>query len=297
MVGRLPWSSNLTFLVTLEGSGETGDPDPAGGRPGRGDRSARSRPCTSRPAASSRCGTSPTGSTAGRWPPTSSPRRSGGDSCRPPSSATTGPSAPGSLQLFVAADYEQHYFTLFDEGGHEDDAHGPCAPSTSSPTTPTARAVTSCSGTDGRLWGIDHGLCFHRQHKLRTVIWDFADEPVPRRPARRPRPVGGGPAVRRLALLLDDDERAAVGDRIGDWSTPASSPSRSATGPPTRGRWSDRGVGACGPQGPMAGGRAPGPPVTRSQLGPGGIQMDPVGIEVLRDVGAVVFQSTITVLG
>ena len=33
--------------------------------------------------------------------------------------------------------------------------------------------------TDGRLWGIDHGLCFHVQPKLRTVIWDFAEEEVP----------------------------------------------------------------------------------------------------------------------
>ena len=35
-------------------------------------------------------------------------------------------------------------------------------------------------GPDGRLWGIDHGLCFHPQPKLRTVIWDFAGERVPR---------------------------------------------------------------------------------------------------------------------
>jgi len=34
-------------------------------------------------------------------------------------------------------------------------------------------------GPDGRLWGIDHGLCFHRQPKLRTVIWDFAGDPLP----------------------------------------------------------------------------------------------------------------------
>jgi len=33
---------------------------------------------------------------------------------------------------------------------------------------------------DERLWGIDHGLCFHVQHKLRTVIWDFAGEELPR---------------------------------------------------------------------------------------------------------------------
>ena len=30
----------------------------------------------------------------------------------------------------------------------------------------------------GRLWGIDHGLCFAAQFKLRTVIWDFAGDPI-----------------------------------------------------------------------------------------------------------------------
>ena len=24
------------------------------------------------------------------------------------------------------------------------------------------------------IWGIDNGLCFHRENKLRTVIWNFA---------------------------------------------------------------------------------------------------------------------------
>jgi hypothetical protein len=31
----------------------------------------------------------------------------------------------------------------------------------------------------GHLWGIDHGITFHSAHKLRTVIWDFAGQPVP----------------------------------------------------------------------------------------------------------------------
>ena len=34
-------------------------------------------------------------------------------------------------------------------------------------------------GPDGRIWGIDHGLCFHVQPKLRTVMWDFAGEELP----------------------------------------------------------------------------------------------------------------------
>jgi hypothetical protein len=31
----------------------------------------------------------------------------------------------------------------------------------------------------GHVWGIDHGLTFHHVPKLRTVIWDFMDEPIP----------------------------------------------------------------------------------------------------------------------
>jgi len=30
----------------------------------------------------------------------------------------------------------------------------------------------------GRVWGIDHGLCFHYQYKMRTVIWDWADTAI-----------------------------------------------------------------------------------------------------------------------
>jgi len=29
-----------------------------------------------------------------------------------------------------------------------------------------------------KLWLIDHGLCFHLEPKLRTVIWDFAGQPI-----------------------------------------------------------------------------------------------------------------------
>jgi hypothetical protein len=32
-------------------------------------------------------------------------------------------------------------------------------------------------GEDGKLWGIDHGLTFHVQPKLRTVLWHFAGRP------------------------------------------------------------------------------------------------------------------------
>lgn len=34
-------------------------------------------------------------------------------------------------------------------------------------------------GDDNKLWGIDHGLTFHVQTKLRTVLWHFAGSPIP----------------------------------------------------------------------------------------------------------------------
>ena len=40
------------------------------------------------------------------------------------------------------------------------------------------------STRDGHIWGIDNGLCFHAEFKLRTVIWEFGGEPIP--PALRP---------------------------------------------------------------------------------------------------------------
>jgi hypothetical protein len=34
-------------------------------------------------------------------------------------------------------------------------------------------------GSEGRIWGIDHGLTFNVQPKLRTVLWDYGGDPIP----------------------------------------------------------------------------------------------------------------------
>ena len=51
--------------------------------------------------------------------------------------------------------------------------------STSSSTTPTARARTWSLDRRGSLWGFDHGLSFHEELKLRTVLWGWAGAPLP----------------------------------------------------------------------------------------------------------------------
>ncbi len=33
-------------------------------------------------------------------------------------------------------------------------------------------------GHGGRVYGVDHGVCFHVEHKLRTILWGWAGEPL-----------------------------------------------------------------------------------------------------------------------
>jgi uncharacterized repeat protein (TIGR03843 family) len=33
-------------------------------------------------------------------------------------------------------------------------------------------------GEDGRIWAIDHGVCFHPEAKLRTILWQFSGQPL-----------------------------------------------------------------------------------------------------------------------
>jgi hypothetical protein len=62
--------------------------------------------------------------------------------------------------------------------------------------------------------GIDHGLTFHEDWKLRTVIWDFAGERLPAAAAddvcRLVEDLGSGTLGARLGALLDADELDAV---------------------------------------------------------------------------------------
>lgn len=86
------------------------------------------------------------------------------------------PMGPGSLQLFIDHDPELHYFNL-----NEKDVQN---------LRPVAVFDLLINNADRKgshllfdhhhhLWLIDHGICFHAENKLRTVIWDFVGEPIP----------------------------------------------------------------------------------------------------------------------
>lgn len=124
-----------------------------------------------------------------------------------------GPLGSGSVQRFVDAEFEEHYFSLFEAGRHHDGMRAMCLFDLLANNTDRKSGHCLVSVGD-ELFGIDHGLCFHEDFKLRTVIWDFAAESVPAsllEPVRRLRDDGVPPAV---AELLRPTELDALRHRI-----------------------------------------------------------------------------------
>lgn len=127
----------------------------------------------------------------------------------PPTVIRDGPHGEGSMHLFVAHDQKANYFSLLEEGRPElfllavfdlivnntDRKGGHCL-----------------KGDDGRVWGIDHGLTFHAEPKLRTVIWDFAGRELPGKliddlkSLDRLLDGGASPLAREVGSLIDSEE-------------------------------------------------------------------------------------------
>ncbi len=86
------------------------------------------------------------------------------------------PAGPGSLQRYVEEDPAAHFFTLREDPQHERTLKALAA------FDVVANNSDRKSGhvllAEGSLWAIDHGLCFHEEDKVRTVIWDYAGDPL-----------------------------------------------------------------------------------------------------------------------
>jgi uncharacterized repeat protein (TIGR03843 family) len=188
--GRMPWSSNGTFLTTVALDGVD---LPAIYKPHRGERPLWDFPdgLFQREVAAYEL------SVALGW-----------DLVPETVLRVEAPFGIGSLQRFVDADFEQHYFTLLEQPAHH----------------PALRAMAAFDlvannadrkgghcliDADGHVWGIDHGLCFNIEPKLRTVIRDLGGEPLPAELRDGLQRVAGCPPS-ALEGLLDADERSAV---------------------------------------------------------------------------------------
>jgi uncharacterized repeat protein (TIGR03843 family) len=122
------------------------------------------------------------------------------------------PHGMGSLQAFVEADHDQHYFTILEDDAHGDRLRALCT------FDLVANSADRKGGhvliaTDGTIWGIDNGLCFAPELKLRTVIWDFAGEPVPPMLLEGLASLVDAPLPEALSRLLDPDECEALVSR------------------------------------------------------------------------------------
>ena len=180
VLGRMPWSSNATFLVELsDGNGEL----LAIYKPQRGERPLWDFP---------------RGTLCHREVAAFEVSEALGWHFVPDTVLRDGPAGIGMMQRFVEHDPEEHYFTLLEK--FADDFRRMAAFDVV--INNTDRKAGHCLlTTDGRVFGIDHGIAFHAQWKLRTVIWEFAGESIP--------PAACSALQQFLASLRSD-----VGDRL-----------------------------------------------------------------------------------
>jgi hypothetical protein len=132
----------------------------------------------------------------------------------PPTVLRNGPMGPGSLQLFVQADPRQHFFTLRELCL---DAFMPVATFDVVANNADRKSGHCLRAEDGTVWVVDHGVCFSTEPKLRTVIWEFAGQAVPRKHLEDVRRVADGlrwGALRQSLLgLLSEREVDATARR------------------------------------------------------------------------------------
>jgi uncharacterized repeat protein (TIGR03843 family) len=159
----MPWSSNGTYLVQLDGSVRIdGSPDRAIYKPRSGERPLWDFP----PGLDRRETAAFELSEALGWgivPPTVL--------------RDEAPLGPGSVQSFVEHDPEQHHFTLVEDERFHDQLRSIAVFDLLANNT-DRKSGHCLLDRDGHVFGIDHGLCFSAEFKLRTVIWEFGGEPI-----------------------------------------------------------------------------------------------------------------------
>lgn len=189
--GRLPWSSNYSFLVSVSAGERICR---AVYKPGRGERPLhdfgpelfrREVACYELSAAYG----------LGLVPETVL--------------RLDGPLEAGSVQRFVEADFEQHYFTLIEDEAHHD-ALRHLAAFDALCNNADRKSGHVLIDDDGHIWGIDNGLSFHVHDKLRTVVWDFAGEEVPDRLLEVCHSLLESGPPDTVSLLITEEEKEAL---------------------------------------------------------------------------------------
>jgi uncharacterized repeat protein (TIGR03843 family) len=188
--GRMPWSSNATFLCNLSVEGD--HVGQAIYKPLRGERPL----WDFEPGLHKR-------ELAAYWLSVAT-----GLDLVPPTVLRDGPLGEGSLQWFIDADHQQHYFTIYE---NREDLHERLKDfaffDIIANNTDRKSGHVLIDGDD-HLWGIDHGLCFAADFKLRTVVWEFGGQPVPDRLVEVATRLADTPPLDVATLLVDEEVEA-----------------------------------------------------------------------------------------
>ena len=158
--GRMPWASNVTLMTEVELDGTCVR---AIYKPERGERPLWDFP----PGLYKREWAAYLFSEALGW------------GLVPPTIVREGPHGEGSFQLFLEAEFEQHWFTLREDPRHRERLQKICIYDFVA-NNADRKSGHCLLGPDGDIYAIDNGLTFHTDLKLRTVIWDYAGEPIPK---------------------------------------------------------------------------------------------------------------------
>lgn len=196
VLGLLPYSSNYTFLARL-------DADTLGVyKPRRGERPLWDFPH---------------GSLAGREVAAYLVSEAAGWHIVPPTVLREdGPLGPGSIQLFVEHDPERHYFVMMEERAEDLVKFAAFDVVINNADRKSGHVIEDAAG---RLWAVDHGVTFHLEDKLRTVIWAYAGMPLDPATTGALETLGAalaepGGLGERLEEVLTGDEVAATLARV-----------------------------------------------------------------------------------
>ena len=157
----------------------------------------------------------------------------------PPTVLRDGRYGPGAVQMFIDHDFNEHYFTMREQGAT---LFQYVAAFDIITNNADRKAGHFLRDAQGRVWAVDHGLTFHADPKLRTVVWDFADQPIPQDildGLRRLLAALRGPAsplLTQMARLISEVEikilRRRVGQLVRTARFPLPGPGRSVPFPP-----------------------------------------------------------------
>jgi len=190
LIGRMPWSSNATFLVQVTSGAHSAR---AIYKPHIGERPLWDFP-------------------DGLWRREVAAfelsRTLGWDIVPFTVARSDAPHGIGSVQQFIDADFEQHYYTMLEDESTHDQLRRMAVFDFVSNNTDRKGGHCLIDAAQ-HIWGIDNGLSFHAEFKLRTVIWEFGGEPIE------------DDVLRDLQRLIDEGLDPAITELLGTFEQDA----------------------------------------------------------------------------